>query len=831
MPEQSFAAFPVVSFVQTLWQDLRFSFKVFASNPKFTAVAVLNLALGIAVASTVFSWIDNVLLRPYPAVTDMDNLALIETVTLSGEHLVASSYQDYRDYRDNLKLVSDVAIGRFTPLSVGSQRNAERAWAELVSANYFDLLKVKPILGRSFLPEEGADKPGAFPVAVISYRMWQNRFHGDREILGKTIRLNRHELTIIGVAPPGFRGTTVGLVYDVWMPITMAEEMGTGGGTLNYRGCRDLTSTIVRLKPGVTLDQASAEASALATRLASAYPESNRGVDLAVVPVWAGHLGAQGILLKPLQILVAVCALLLVIVCANVSNLLLARAVSRQKEFGLRRAFGARSSRIFRQLLTETLVLAFAAGAVGLLLLLWLGGSLNRLLPAVDFPFDLGGGVNPATVGFTLLIVLLVTIASGLAPGLLSIRANLSQALNEGGRSGIGESHSHRLRSVLVGIEVALATLALVSAGLFLRSFHNASRIAPGFETKNTLIAQFYLSNAGYTAAEQHAFARGLRERMESQPGITGVTYTDYVPLSMPNSSPQDQLVVEGYVPAPSEQMLVHRATVPPGYFRFMSIRMLEGRDFTERDEAGAPAAMIVNETFAHHFFGNANPLGRTVHVSGTVATIVGEVKDSKYTTPIEAPAPYFYLPFRQWFAPGLNLSMLIKVSGDPMVIVPDLRREALALNQDAAFHAILFSDAITYSLYAHKTAASLLAAVGSLCLLLAAMGLYSVMSYAVSQRTQEFGVRMALGASRLNVVRMVTRESLVLTLPGVVAGIVVALLAFRLFSGMLVGISPSDPFTLAGSGLFLVAVILVASYLPARRATHIDPVVALRCQ
>lgn len=289
--------------------------------------------------------------------------------------------------------------------------------------------------------------------------------------------------------------------------------------------------------------------------------------------------------------------------------------------------------------------------------------------------------------------------------------------------------------------------------------------------------------------------------------------------------------MVEGYVPAPSEQMLVHRATVPPGYFRFMSIRMLEGRDFTERDEAGAPAAMIVNETFAHHFFGNANPLGRTVHVSGTVATIVGEVKDSKYTTPIEAPAPYFYLPFRQWFAPGLNLSMLIKVSGDPMVIVPDLRREALALNQDAAFHAILFSDAITYSLYAHKTAASLLAAVGSLCLLLAAMGLYSVMSYAVSQRTQEFGVRMALGASRLNVVRMVTRESLVLTLPGVVAGIVVALLAFRLFSGMLVGISPSDPFTLAGSGLFLVAVILVASYLPARRATHIDPVVALRCQ
>src|SRR5437660_6886468 len=527
--------------LQTLPQDIRFSVRFFSSNPKFALVAMFTLALGIAVNATVFSWIDSVLLHPYPGVTDTRGLALIDTVTLRGEHLVATSYVDYRDYRDNLKLVSDIAIGRFTPLTLGLEGNADRAWAELVSANYFDVLKVKPVLGRAFLPEEGAEKPGAFPVAVISYRMWQNRFHGDREILGKTIRLNRHELTIIGVAPQGFRGTTVGLVYDVWMPITMAEEMGTGGGTLNYRACRDLTSTLVRLKPGVTLDQARAEASALATRLASAYPQTNRGVDLTVVPVWAGHLGAQGILLKPLQILVAVCALLLVIVCANVSNLLLARAVSRKKEFGLRRAFGARSSRILRQLLTETLVLALAAGAVGLLLLVWLGGSLNRLLPAVDFPFDLGGGVNPTSFGFTLLIVVVVTIASGLAPGLLSMRANLSQALNEGGRSGIGGAHSHRLRGVLVGIEVALAMLALVSAGLFLRSFQNASRIEPGFDIKNTLVAQFYLSNAGYSAAEQYAFARRLRERMEAQPGVKGVTYTDYGPLSMPNSRPQDK--------------------------------------------------------------------------------------------------------------------------------------------------------------------------------------------------------------------------------------------------------------------------------------------------
>jgi predicted permease len=817
-------------FLQTLWQDVRFSLKVSASNPKFTFIAIVTLAFGLAVNSTVFGWIDGVLLHPYPGVNDTRGLALIETQTQSGEHLVATSYQDYRDYRDNLKLVSAIAIARFTPLTVGMQGNAERAWAELVSANYFDVLGVKPILGRSFLPEEGKEQRGAFPVVLISYRMWQNRYHGDRNVLGKSIRLNRHELTIVGVTPRDFRGSTVGLVYDVWMPITMANAMGSGP-TLDYRGCRDLTSTIVRLKPGVTLAQANDEVGALAKRLAATYPETNRGVDVTVIPVWAGHLGAQGMLLKPLQILMAVCAVLLLIVCANVANLLLARAVVRQKEFGLRLAFGARPGRLIRQLLTETLLLTLAAAVAGVLVMIWMEKSLNQLLPAVDFPFDLRGGLSLPVVGFTLLIVVVMTVASGLAPALLAIRRDVNHVLNEGGRSGIGGAHSHRLRGLLVGVEVALAMVALVSAGLFLRSFHNARSIDPGFDCRNVLASQFYLSNAGYTAEEQWSFCRRLRERMEAAPGVTGVTYTDFVPLTSPASSPQDQLGVEGYVPAPSEQMLIHRATVPPRYFEFMGIRMMDGRDFTELDEAGAPPVMIVNETFARHFFGGSSPIGRAVQLYGKRATIVGEVKDSKYNTPIEEPAPYFYLPFRQYFAPGLNFSILIKTAGDPMATLPELRREALALNPDAFFHPVLLSDAVGYSLYAQKVAASLLTVVGILCLVLAAVGLYSVMSYAISRRTQEFGVRMALGASRYQVVRMVARESFLLTIPGLVAGIVVAVVAFRVFSGMLVGVSATDPLTFAGCGLFLIAVSLLASYLPARRAMGIDPMVALRCQ
>ena len=821
----------MVRFVQTFLQDLRFSFKLFTSNPKFALVAVITLGLGIAVNATVFSWIDSVLLHPYPGVTDARGLALIETVTLSGEHLVATSYTDVRDYRENLKLVSELAIGRFTPLTLGLEGNADRAWAELVSANYFDVLRVKPILGRSFLPEEGAEKPGAFPVAVISYRMWQNRFHGDREVLGKEIRLNRHQLTIIGVAPRDFRGSTVGLVYDVWIPFTMASEMGTGEWTFNYRGCRDLTSTIVRLKPGVTMAQAGAEVSALAKRLAAAYPDTNRGVDAIVVPVWAGHLGAQGILLKPLQVLMAVCALLLIIVCANVSNLLLSRVVSRQKEFGLRLAFGARGGRIVRQLLTETFLLVASGSVLGVLLMVWMEKSLNRLLPATDFPFDLRGGLSTMTLGFTLFVVVVVTLAAGLVPALLSIRGNLSQTLNEGGRSGIGGTRSHRLRGVLVGIEVALAMVALISAGLFLRSFGNASRIEPGFNTRNVSVSQFYLSNAGYTAAEQRSFSRRLRERVEALPGVLGVTYADFVPLTSPGSSPQDQLVVEGYVPAPNEQMLLHRATVPPGYFDFMGIRMIEGRDFTERDEAGAPAVMVVNETFSRHFFGDATAIGRTVRISGNTVTIVAEVKDSKYDTPMQAPVPYFYVPFQQVFAPGLNISMLIKTRGDPMAVIPDLRREALALNQDAFFHSVRLEDAVGYSLYPQRVAAILLTATATLCLLLAAIGLYSVMSYAISQRTQEIGVRIALGASRFRVVQMVTRESVLLTLPGLLAGIGAALVVLRFFRSMLVGVSPTDPFTFVGAAVFLIAVAMLASYLPARRALRIDPMIALRCQ
>jgi predicted permease len=361
----------------------------------------------------------------------------------------------------------------------------------------------------------------------------------------------------------------------------------------------------------------------------------------------------------------------------------------------------------------------------------------------------------------------------------------------------------------------------------------NASRIDPGFDTRDVVVSQFDLSNAGYTAEEQWAFCRTLRERMETAPGVIGVTYSDFVPLTSPASSPADQLTVEGYVPAPGEQMWVHRASVPPGYFQFMGIPLLEGRDFTERDEGQAPPVMIVNETFARRFFGDRSPVGRTVRIGQAPlpATIVAVVKDSKYDTPTEGRESYFYLPFRQWFQPGLNFAFLVKTAGDPMLAVPNLRREALTLNQDAVFNSMRLTDAIGYSLYAQMTAATLLTVVGVVCLLLAAVGLYSVISYAVSQRTQEFGIRMALGASPRDVARMVAAESLRLAVPGLLVGTAAALAAARAVGGMLVGVRAADPLTFGATALFLLAVTLLASYWPARRAVAVDPMTAVRCQ
>ncbi len=827
--------------MSTSLQDLKHGFRMLVKNPGFTLVAVLTLALGIGASTTVFSWIDAVLLRPLPGVENPSELASFETVAANGD-AVTTSYLDYQDYRDHLKLLAGLAGARPVALAVGEEERAEREWGELVTGNYFAVLGVKPILGRAFLPEEYADKPGAFPVAVISDRLWRSHFNADPAIVGKKIRVNRYQLTVVGVAPPDFRGTLAGLAFDLWVPYVMQPQLeGVGEWMLSDRQTRNLIVT-ARLKPGVTLVQARAEIQELARYMAKADADTNTGISATVLPVWKSHFGAQSLLLAPLEILMGVCAVVLLIVCANVANLLLARFTARQREFSVRLALGAGRFRLARQVLTESLVLAMAGALAGVALAVWMKGALQYLVPSSQLPFARGdSGLNGHVLAFTLLLCVGTALLSGLAPALQSSRADLNEGLKEGGRSGMLGVQSHRLRSLLVVAEVSLALVALIGAGLFVRGFQATRKISPGFDPSQVLLSQFYLYTSGYNLDQRKQFCLRLRETLESSPGVTDVAYSDGVPLGF-EPSWWEPLRVEGYLPGRSENMNIFRNVVSPGYFKLMRIPLLEGRDFTEQDDKRSTSVMIVNQTFVHRFFGDGNPIGRRVHGWGDWFTVVGEVKDSKYHYLTEGPTPYFYVPFRQVYRADMALGFYVRTAGDLNGAIAAVRREVRGIDPNVAvFDAMPLSEFIGASLYAQKLAASLLSVLGILALVLAALGLYSVMAYSVTQRTHEIGVRMALGARPADVLGLVVRRGMSLTLAGLLVGVGLALAMARSVSSVsvagsamgsnsaLLGGSATDPVIYLGAALFLSSIAALASYIPARRATKVDPMVALR--
>ncbi len=826
--------------MNTLLQDLKYGFRMLVKNPGFTAVAVLTLAIGIGATTTVFSWIDSILLRPLPGTDNPGELVSFETVTPNGE-FVTTSYPDYRDYRDRLKLISGLAMARPTALTVGEEEHAERVWGELVSGNYFAVLGVKPILGRVFVPEEYGDKPGAFPIAVISDRLWRTHFGADPAITGKTIRVNRYQLTVVGVVPPDFRGTLAGLVFDVWVPYMMQPELqGVGEWMLSDRQNRNLIGT-ARLKPGVTLQQAQAEIAELARYMAKADADTNEGISATVLPVWKSHFGAQGLLLAPLEILMGVCVVVLLVVCANVANLLLARFTARQKELSVRLALGAGRGRLGRQALTESLLLAAGGALAGVALALIMGQSLQYLIPPGHLPLAVNGGPNSHVLAFTVLLCVATALLFGIAPAVQCARTDINEALKEGGRGGTAGVQSHRLRSLLVVSEVSLALVALIGAGLFVRGFKATQKIDPGFDPDHVALSQFYLSTSGYSLEQRKQFCYRLRDRLESVPGVTDVAYSDGVPLGFEPSWWED-LRIEGYVPGPSENMKIFRNVVAPGYFRLMRIPLLEGRDFTEHDDEKSQPVMIVNQTFVRRFFDGHNAIGRRVHGWGDWFTVVGVVKDSKYHYLTEASVPYFYVPFRQVYRADMALGFYVRSAGSVNEAIAATRREVRGIDPNVAvFDAMPLAEFIAASLYPQRIAASLLSTLGVVSLLLAAIGLYSVMAYSVTQRTHEIGVRMALGARPADVLGMVVKNAMALTLAGLVAGIALALAVSRGFAsvsvtgsamgsgGALLGVSATDPLIYLGAALFLSSIAMLASYVPARRATKVNPIVALR--
>jgi predicted permease len=814
---------------RTFLNDLRYGTRVLRASPGVTVAAVLTLALGVAANTTVFGWIDALLVHPLPGVEAGDRLASIETVSPGGEFLT-TAYRDYRDYRDSLTLVSGLGASLLNAFTVGSDENPRRIWGEYVSGNYFAVLGIKPVRGRVFGPEEYGEKPGAYPVAVISQRLWQKAFRSDPAVVGRTIRINRHELTIVGIVPPEFMGSVPGLALGIWVPMMMAPELnGQGDWLLNDRGERQMWIT-ARLKPGVPLGQARAEVIACARRLADENPQTSKGFSATLLPVWRGHIGAQTLLVKPLEILMAVCVVLFLIVGANVANLQLARATARQKEFSIRLAMGASSGRLARQLLTESLLLAALGALVGIWLATWAGKSLARLFPPTNLPIQIDLQLNRDVLAFTILLCAAAAVLTGLVPALTSIRTNLADHLKEGGRSATAGSGTHRMRGMLVVSEVALALVALVGTGLFARSFQNARSINPGLDARNVVFTQFYLATFCHSVEERTQFCLRLRDRIASKPGVAAVSYANTIPLSFGNA-PFTELGIEGYTPARGEDMRVMGATVSPGFLDTLRIPLLEGRDFTEQDDRGTNPVAIVNQAFAQRFFGGRSPIGRRIGGGGGQwVTIVGLARDSKYLALTEAPTPYFYVPYRQQHGEEFWTALFVRTTGPARDAAGMIRHEAAAIAPNAGVSEVIpFEGHLAVALYPQRVAATLLSVLGAAALLLAAVGMYGVLAYTVSQREHEFGIRMALGAQRRAVLGMVFRQSMILTGAGLLLGAAVAIAATRLASGLLVNVSAQDPLVFAGAALFLGLVALVASYIPARRATKVDPVVALR--
>jgi putative ABC transport system permease protein len=796
----------------TLLQDLRYGVRMLLKNPGFALVAVIALALGIGANAAIFSVVNAVLLRSLPF-DDPDRLIVLRENKPPQFPEFSVAPGNFLDWQKQNTVFEKLAAIRGFSYNLVDTGEPERLRGARVSAGLFEMLGVKPSQGRTFAAEE--DQSGHDAVVILSHSLWQRRFGADPNILGRTLTLNASTYTVVGVMPPDFQFPD--RETELFTPVAFDAKQADQHGS-HY------ISAIGRLKPGVSIEQARTEMSAIAARLAQQYPDSNTGWGVSLFKMQ--EYESRDI--KPaLLILLGAVALVLLIACANVANLLLARATARQREIAIRTALGASRWRVIRQLLTESILLALVGGGIGLLLAVW-GVDLLLALAPENLPHVKGGTLDGRVLGFTLLITLLTGIVFGLVPALQSSRPNLNETLKEGGR-GATTGHN-RVRSSLVITEVAVALVLLIGAGLLIRSFYRLQQVNPGFNPRNALAVALSLPGKKYPEPEQNAqFYTQLIEKVSTLPGVVAVGATQSLPI-------HDDYVlgfnIQGRAPdAPGEEPSTNYYAVSPGYFKAMGIPLLRGRLFTEQDTKDTPRVAVINETMAKKFFPNEDPIGKGINVTNgperfrEIVGIVGDVKQYGLDQPTTAQTyePYLQTPFQ-------GMTLVVRTEGNPAALTAGVRSQVLSIDKDQPVSRVrTLEQVIAESVAKQRFAMLLLGIFAMVALVLAGVGLYGVMSYAVTQRTHEIGIRMALGAQQRDVLKLVVGQGMILALVGVLIGLLASLALTRVMTTLLFGVSATDPLTFLAIPALLAAVALLASFMPARRAMKVDPMVALR--
>jgi len=806
-------------------QDLRYAFRQLRKSPGFSFIAVVTLALGIGANSTILSWIGGTLFNPVPGAKNVDRMVTIQRGERSEHPSPPFSYPDFADLRDNSKTLSGLIGYHDDYISITGSAKPERIYGALTSADYFEVLGVKPYLGSTLISTKANERAGA-SIAVLSYSLWQNHFAGDPGIVGKTIQLNLHPVTIVGVAAQGFRGCKSGLRTDIFLPLGLDGPIW-GGDRIDRRDSSWLNVLGV-LRPGVDARQVDNELNLQMQRIVSQYPEPHQGANqISTDPMWRSPFGANVYMAGTLPILLALAAVLLLLACANVANLLLVRSVTRRREFAIRLSMGADRWTLVRQLLAENSLIALAGGALAVCGTVWTSKTLGSFLPGTNLPLAINGEIDMRVLVATILISLLTAAVSGVVPALRASKLSPAMVLKDEALNSSGGLHKSRLTSGLVVAQVALSLLLLTCAGLFVRSLSKAQEADPGFDPSHVLLVTFDLHPMGYTDKTGLEFQRQVIERVRQLPGVESATLADFSPLSFTIHS--EGVLPEGYVPRPHEDVEVDRGVVGANYTETLRTPLMSGRDFTDQDRPDTQAVAIVNQAFVDRYWPGQNAIGKRIE-AGRWRTVVGVVANAKYRRLIYDPTPLVLMPLTQRYEDEVILH--VRTRGEPLAMSAAVEQAIHSINGNLPlYNATTLRESMQGGSVFERIAVTFAGSFGLLALVLAAVGIYGVVSYTTRQRTHEIGIRIALGAGRPDILRDVLRQGLLLTGAGLAVGIGVSLFLTRFLRGMLFGVGAADWLTFISVAGLLCVVAMAACFIPARRAASIEPMQALRTE